>query len=142
MAEEQFVVFWLGDEEYAIHISEVREIIKHKGSKKLSYAPQFVEGVITLRGKTVPIVDLSIRFGLQRKSASDKKVIFIQCQGEKEIGIIVDEIEEIFSLDIKGAAPPTASSSYVQGIGIYDNRLIVLLNPQEIMTQKEFALVS
>ena len=141
MAEEQLVLFCLGDEEYAISISQVKEIIQYKGVTKLPNTPEYMEGVFTLRGKIIPVVDLVRRLGLTTSKNDDKRVLIIETAG-REIGIVVDEVTEVIRLQDSAIEPPppmTSGNGYVRGIGKAENRLLILLDVDRLFGEEEIA---
>lgn len=131
--EIQLVVFKLAKEFYGIDISSVQEIIKIQDITRVPKAPGFVEGVINLRGKIVPIVDLRRRFELgQTERTKDTRVIVVETSGNI-VGFIVDLVTEIlrFSSDSLEPPPPIFSgidAEYIKGVAKVDERLIVLLD--------------
>ena len=139
MAEQQLVVFRLGAEEYGIPISQVKEIIQYKGATRLPQTPDFMEGVINLRGKVIPVIELAKKFGLADSSGADRRAVIIETDGQ-EIGVIVDEVTEVIRLQDSAIEPaPTmmASNDYIRGIGKDDNRLLILLEVEKLFGSKE-----
>lgn len=139
MAEQQMVLFLLGAEEYGIPISQVKEIIQYKGATRLPQTPDFMEGVINLRGKVIPVIELAKKFGLVTSEGSDRRAIIIETAGQ-EIGVIVDEVTEVVRLQdsaIEAAPTMTASNDYIRGIGKDGNRLLILLDVEKLFGSKE-----
>jgi purine-binding chemotaxis protein CheW len=138
MAEEQLVLFSLGNEEYAISIIQVKEIIQYKGVTKLPNTPECMEGVITLRGKIIPVIDLARRLELATAMGNDKRVLIIETTG-REIGIVVDEVTEVIRLQDSAIEPPPMSTGndYVRGIGKEGNRLLILLDVDKLFGEGE-----
>ena len=139
MAEEQLVLFRLGTEEYGICISQVREIIQYKSATRLPRTPEFMEGIITLRGKVIAVIELAKRFGLAGRGGLDRRVVIIETGGQ-EIGIIVDEVTEVMRLQenaIEMTATIMVSNAYIRGIGKYGDRLLILLDVDKLFGSKE-----
>jgi len=138
MAEEQLVLFSLGKEEYAISINQVKEIIHYKDATKLPNTPEYVEGIITLRGKIISVVNLALRLELAISKNSDKRVLIIETAG-REIGIVVDEVTEVIRLQDSAIDPsPTATGNdYIRGIGKEGNRLLILLDVDKLFGEEE-----
>lgn len=139
MEEQQMVLFRLGEEEYGLPISQVKEIIQYKGATKLPQTPDFMEGVINLRGKVIPVIELAKKFGIAASGSSDRRAVIIETEGQ-EIGVIVDEVTEVIRLPdtaIEHAPTATSSNDYVRGIGKDDNRLLILLDVEKLFGSKE-----
>lgn len=141
--EVQMVVFRLGAEEYGIPITHVQEIKRLSVPTKIPNAPGFVEGVINLRGKVVPVIDLKKRFGLEGCNGytDDARIVIVEINGHT-VGVIVDEVSEVLRLLKSNIDPPPAviagiSASYLQGVGKLDDRLLILLDLDYILTESE-----
>lgn len=137
MAEEQLVLFSLGNEEYAISIFQVKEIINYKEATKLPHTPKYMEGIISLRGKIIPVIDLATRLELSAEKTAEKTLI-IETTG-REIGIVVDEVTEVIRLqDSAIEAPPEAGANrYIRGIGKTGSRLLILLDMDKMFSREE-----
>lgn len=138
MAEEQLVLFSLGKEEYAVSISQVKEIIQYKEVTKLPNTPTYLEGIISLRGKIIPVVDLAMRLGLTIPKRSDKRALIIETVG-RELGIVVDEVTEVIRLQDSDIEPPpmATGNGYIRGIGKEGNRLLILLDVDKLFSEEE-----
>jgi purine-binding chemotaxis protein CheW len=138
MAEEQVVLFRLGKEEYAISITQVKEIIHHKGATQLPDMPGYVEGIISLRGTIIPVVDLAMRLGLITSRNGDKRILVIEMAG-REIGIIVDEVTEVIRLQENAIEPPPLATvnGYIRGIGKEGTRLLILVDIEKLFDEEE-----
>jgi purine-binding chemotaxis protein CheW len=136
----QLVTFRLGDEEYAVDILRVQEIIKTMEITRVPKAPSFVEGVVNLRGKVIPIVNLRKRLGMTTKEhTQETRIIVIDVQG-RHIGLVVDSVSEVLRLSLKAmeSAPSLERRShadYIRGVGKYDDRLIVLLDLDKLLVR-------
>lgn len=143
MAEQQMVLFRLGAEEYGIPISQVKEIIQYKGATRLPQTPDFMEGVINLRGKVIPVIELAKKFGLASSGGTDRRAVIIETEGQ-EIGVIVDEVTEVIRLQdsaIEPAPTMTASNDFIRGIGKQNERLLILLELVNIFKQGELEMI-
>ncbi len=128
----QFVVFSLGEEEYALPITRVQEIIRHAEARSVASHDPAIRGVISLRGKIVPVCDLGARLGLATQLGDDSKIVIVET-GSGTAGVIVDEVEEVLTLDESSIERlPVAGADFIEAIAKVDNRLIVLLNPDGI----------
>jgi purine-binding chemotaxis protein CheW len=143
MVEEQLVVFLLGKEEYAVSIAQVKEIIQYKGATKLPNTPAYMEGIINLRGKVIPVIELAMRFGVVASSTINRRVVIVETAGQ-EIGIVVDEVTEVIRLQEAAIEPvPTmsASNDYVRGIGKDNNRLLIVLDLSKLFGKGEIEAI-
>ncbi|MDR3560836.1 MAG: chemotaxis protein CheW [Negativicutes bacterium] len=141
MAEEQLVLFRLGNEEYAIPITQVKEIIQFKEATKLPSTPVYMEGIISLRGKIIPVVDLAMRLELAAVKNADKRALIIET-ADREIGIVVDEVTEVIRLqdsaiELAPAGTGNEQNSYIRGIGKEGNRLLILLDVDKLFSDEE-----
>lgn len=143
MEEYQLVVFRLGKEEYGVDIAKVQEIVRIQEITKLPQAPSFVEGIVNLRGRIIPIVDLKKRFNLEGEESSEKeKRVIVVNVGGQTIGMVVDSVSEIIRLPREDIEPPPPivagiEAAYIEGVGKMDKRLIILLNIEKILTERE-----
>ena len=146
--EIQLVVFKLGNEEYAVEIHEVREIIKKGDVTHIPNAPAFVEGIINLRGKIVVVINLLKRFGTFDEEQHKGTHIVISEVEENSFGILVDEVSEVLRIskeDIKKAPGIIASkihADYLRGVGIVGekgDRLLILLDLMKVLSEKDMA---
>ena len=140
--EQQLVVFDLSTEAYGVDIGAVREIIRLQDITRVPRTPEFVEGVINLRGKVIPVVDLRKRFGLPAEEESKENRIVVVDIGAQDIGVIVDAVTAVLRIATESVEPPasvitTADSDYLLGIAKLDSRLIILLDLEQVLTQDE-----
>ena len=134
----QLVSFNIGEEEFGVDILCVQEINRMVEVTRVPNAPQFVVGVINLRGKVIPIIDMRMRLGLETKSDDKNTRIIVVEIKNKVIGFIVDNVNEVLriSKSITEAPPPMVSginSEYITSIGKLDDRLLILLDLDKIL---------
>ena len=142
--EVQAVGFYLGDDEYAIYINKVREIVPMTDIRKIPKSPQFVEGVINIRGKIIPVLDLRKRFDLSITETNRQsfKILIVELE-KNQVGLIVDNVSEVmkFYADDNEKAPPmfsaNISSQYIQGVAKIENKLIILLDIERLLSFEE-----
>jgi purine-binding chemotaxis protein CheW len=138
----QVVSFKLGSEEYGVDIGQVQEINRMVAVTHVPRAPQFMEGVINLRGQLIPIIDLRTRFGMDRAEHTKSTRIVVTEIGTKRIGMVVDSVSEVLRLPLEQIeeAPDMISgvdTEYIRGVGKLDERLIILLDLGKIVTGAE-----
>ncbi|HHV81477.1 TPA: chemotaxis protein CheW [bacterium] len=142
MAEErQLVVFSLLNENYGIDIYKVQEIIQYRDITYVPKAPPFVKGVINLRGRIIPVIDLKERFGLPEKEVTpDTRIIVVEISSQT-IGLIVDSVTEVLRIPNTNIEPPppvtTIEADFIEGVGKLDERLIIILDIDRILTKEE-----
>lgn len=138
--DRQIVVFKLAQEHYGLPIDQVREINRLSEITKLPQTPSFMEGIVNLRGKIIPIVDLRKRFGLAVHNTEDTRIVVVDL-AEHTVGIIVDDVTEVMHLatDNIEAVPSSfiMDAEYLDGLGKFENRLIILLKLEKILNSQE-----
>ncbi|SDF00904.1 chemotaxis protein CheW [Sporolituus thermophilus] len=143
--EIQLVIFRLASEEYGLPITKVQEINRLAPITKLPQAAAFMEGIINLRGRIIPVIDLRKRFGLTVTDyTDDTRIVIVEVKGQT-VGIIVDAVTEVVRLPASSIEPPPPAfvldAQYLNGVGKLDNRLLILLDIDKILTsQEEIAL--
>ena len=139
---QQLVVFSLGDEEYALPITKVQEIIRFAEPRAVASEAAWIRGVISLRGKIVPVCDLAARLGLAAERAENAKIVIVETVGATA-GVIVDDVEEVLTVDASQLdAVPAAGADFIEAIAKIDDRLVVLLNPDGIFAGLDLELAA
>jgi len=134
MSEEvitrQLVVFSLGEEEYALPIADVHEIIRYTEPRSVASSVDWVRGVISLRGKIVPVYDLASRLGATGcEEAEERKIVIVEAATQLA-GVVVDDVAEVITVDADQLERiPSADEAAIDAIVKLDDRLIVLLSP-------------
>lgn len=144
---EQLVVFDLAHEFYGVDIGAVNTIIRMQEITRIPRTPEFVEGVINLRGSIVPVIDLRKRFGLPVGDATKSSRIVVVEAGGQMIGMVVDAVAETLRLSADMIEPPSpvvvnVDSAYVRGVGKQENRLVILIDLEKVLTEKELDALS
>lgn len=138
----QLVTFSIGEEEFGVDILKVQEIIRTMEITKVPRAPQFVEGVINLRGKVIPIIDLRKRFGLQTKDHDKHTRIIVIEISNMIVGFVVDSVSEVLRIPAGTVEPPPPvvaglESEYISGVGKLEDRLLILLDLNRLLSGEE-----
>lgn len=138
----QVATFRLGAEEYGVDISQIREIIRIVDITRVPRTPDFMEGVINLRGQLIPIVDLRCRFGMPRAERTKDTRIIVAEIGSKRVGMIVDSANEVLNIPIEAIeeAPEIIAgvgAEYLQGVGKVADRLVILLDLTMVVTDNQ-----
>ncbi len=138
----QLVTFSIGEEEFGVDILKVQEIIRMMEITKVPRAPDFVEGVINLRGKVIPIIDLRKRFGLiTRDHDKHTRIIVIEINN-MIVGFVVDSVSEVLRIPSNTVEPPPPvvsglESEYISGVGKLEDRLLILLDLDRLLSGEE-----
>ncbi|NLK00047.1 MAG: purine-binding chemotaxis protein CheW [Clostridia bacterium] len=140
--EEQLVVFTLANETYGVDISTVNEIIRMQEITEVPRTPDFVEGVINLRGRIVPVIDLRKRFNLETSEETQSSRIIVVELNDITVGMIVDSVSEVLRLPKENTepTPPMVSgvdSAYLKGVGKWGEQLIILLDINKVLYKEE-----
>lgn len=128
----QLVTFTLEGEDYGVAITSVQEIIRHRPPRPMPGSPMEIEGVINLRGRLIPVVDLRARLGVGGQVPEDAKVVITELD-ERTIGIVVDDVREVMTVKLSDleAAPESVlanGSSAIEAVAKVDDRLLVILD--------------
>ena len=141
--EYQLVIFSIGDEEFGVDISQVREIVRLIPITYLPKAPEFIEGVVNLRGQVVAVIDLAKRLVISSKQRGDNtRIIIVEIEG-LTMGMIVDSVSEVLRLsseqieDVPSVIQTEVQEHYIYGVGKLKDRLLVLLDLKKVLTPTE-----
>ncbi len=140
----QLAVFRAGAGEYAVDIMRITEIIRPQKLTLIPKAPDFIEGVINLRGSVVPVIDIRKRLGITHSGEETKSKILILLIDGRKVGAVVDDVKEILYMDMGliEDAPEIVKGSeaqFLQGIGKFGERLIMVLDPEKLLNPGELA---
>ena len=131
-AAQQLVVFSLGEEEYALPITQVQEIIRYTEPRAVASEEPWIEGVISLRGKIIPVCNLAERLGLSSERVENAKIVIVETGGGTA-GVIVDEVEEVLTVEEEQLdSVPGAGTEFIEAVAKIGDRLVVLLNSDGI----------
>ncbi len=142
----EFLTFKLGTEEYGIEILKVQEIRGHDAITRIANSPNFIKGVVNLRGIIVPIVDMRIKFNLGRADYDAFTVVIILNVSGRVIGIVVDGVSDVITLtpdQIKPAPgfPEQLDTEYIIGLGTVDERMLILMDIERLMSSRGMGLI-
>jgi len=142
----ELLTFTLGKEEYGIDILKVQEIRGYEAVTTIANAPEFIKGVINLRGIIVPIVDMRIKFNLGNVSYDESTVVIILNVAKRVVGMVVDGVSDVTTLkadEIKPAPEFSASldTRFLQGLGTVDARMIILVDIEKLMSSRDMELI-
>lgn len=142
----EFLAFKLGKEEYGINTLKVQELRGYEKPTRIANAPDFVKGVMNLRGAIVPVVDMRIKFKLGEATYNESTVVVILNIGGRIAGMVVDSVSDVIVLAPERIKPApemgTAfNSEYMTGLGTLDERLLILIDIERLMASPEMGLV-
>lgn len=139
----QLVTFRIGEEEFGVDILAVQEIIRMMQITMVPRAPEFIEGVINLRGKVIPVINMRTRFNKPALNQDNNTRIVVMELENKIVGFLVDGVSEVLRIPestVEDPPPVVAGigSEYIRGIGKLDNRLLILLNLDNLLGSIDF----
>jgi len=143
----EFLTFTLGKEEYGIDILKVQEIRGYEAVTHIANAPEFIKGVVNLRGTIVPIVDMRIKFNLGTANYDQFTVVIVLNVAGRVVGMVVDGVSDVISLGADQVRPaPDFSSTtfdtrYITGLGTIDDRMLILIDIEKLMSGADMALI-
>jgi len=142
----ELLTFTLGSEEYGIDILKVQEIRGYDAVTTIANSPEFIKGVINLRGIIVPIVDMRIKFRLGNVTYNNLTVVIILNIANRVVGIVVDGVSDVIALTADQLKPApefsgTMDTQYITGLGTVDDRMIIVVDIEKLMTSRDMDLV-
>ena len=149
--QQQYLTFFLADEEYAVNIQKVKEIIEYSSVTKVPKVPQWIRGVINLRGNVVPVVDLAVRFDLdERPTTKTTCIVIVEVQQETEntvMGVIADAVNQVIELNPGEIEEPPAFGTrvrleYLAGMGKLGKKFALILNIDRVLSAAELLTVT
>ncbi|WP_422879656.1 chemotaxis protein CheW [Noviherbaspirillum cavernae] len=140
------LAFTLGSEEYGINILKVQEIRGYDAVTKIANAPEFIKGVVNLRGVIVPIVDMRIKFNLGTPTYDQFTVVIILNIGERVVGMVVDSVSDVITLPPEQIKPApemgtALNTDYLIGLGTIDQRMVILVDIDRLMSSAEMGII-
>ena len=142
---QEFLTFRLGNEEYGIEILKVPEIRGYDTITQIANAPEFIKGVVNLRGIIVPIIDMRIKFNLGEATYDRFTVVIILNLSGRVVGIVVDGVSDVIGLDAEQVRPTpefggVLNTEYIMGLGTVDDRMLILLDIEKLMSSTDMGL--
>ena len=146
----QYLTFRLDEEIFALDITKVREVLDYTVVTKVPRTPDFMRGVINLRGSVVPVIDLRLKFGMSAtESGVNTCIIITEVQVDNEtvvLGALADAVQEVLDLDAGSIAPPPKigtklRTEFIKGMGKRDDRFIIILDVDKVFSADELSLV-
>ena len=143
---KKFMSFMLGNEDYAVELLKVQEIITYSALTPIPNTPKYLKGALNLRGKVVPVVDLREQFNMPVSDYDNRTVIIILDIQGRVIGVVVDAVKIVLNVaEDSIQAPPEFSSNikadFIKGMCKVDERMVVIMNVDKVMTDKEIGIL-
>ncbi len=144
----QVVSFRLANEEYGLNIMDVQEIILPGEITQIPEVPSYIRGIINLRGKVIPIVDLRRRFDLEVSSHSEQtRIVVVNTESGTTFGVVVDAVSEVVRVDANQVEPPPTGlagldRSYIRGLLKQEERIMILLNMESVLSHDDQSLLA
>ena len=142
----EFLTFRLGKEEYGIEILKVQEIRGYDSITQIANAPEFIKGVVNLRGIIVPIIDMRIKFKLGNADYDQFTVVIILNVAGRVMGIVVDGVSDVLTLEAEQMRPTPEFGSvidteYIMGLGTVEERMLILIDIEKLMSSSDMGLI-
>jgi purine-binding chemotaxis protein CheW len=146
----QYMTFKLGDELFAINVAQVREVLEKSRITKVPTAPHYMRGMVNVRGKAIPVVDLRLRFGLPRgEDTVNTRIIVMELELDGEevvLGGMADSVHEVIELDSANINPPPRiamrwRTEFIQGMGRRGDEFIIILDVNAVFSSEDLAVV-
>jgi purine-binding chemotaxis protein CheW len=142
----EFLAFRLGEEEYGIDIQKVQELRGYDAVTRIANAPEFIKGVVNLRGIIVPIIDMRIKFNLGTPTYDQFTVVIVLNIGSRIVGMVVDSVSDVIDLSAEQIKPAPEmgtllSTDYLVGLGTIDERMVILVDIDHLMSSSEMGLI-
>jgi len=143
----EYLTFRLGQEEYGIDILKVQEIRGYEAPTRIAHAPEFLKGVVNLRGTIVPIVDMRLKFNCARAEYDSFTVVIILNLRSRIVGIVVDSVSDVLELSSEAVRPApemdtTVDANCILGLGSVNERMLILLEIERLMSGVDMGLVT
>lgn len=145
----KYLTFWIGKEEYGIPILKAKEIIKMMDITSIPKTPPFMRGVINLRGKIIPIIDLRLKFRLEAKEYTERTCIIVVelvlGQTKRQMGIVVDTVSEVLNFPKNDLEPPPQygtqlETGYLTGMGKIKDKVVLLLDIEKAFSDEDYVV--
>ena len=142
----EFLAFKLGAEEYGIDILRVQEIRSYEAPTRIANSPEFIKGVVNLRGVIVPIVDMRVKFNLETINYDSFTVVIVLNIGSRVVGKVVDAVSDVITLTPEQLRPvpdfnSAIASDHLLAIGAVGDRMLILVDIEKLMTSSEMGLI-
>ncbi|MDR0851775.1 MAG: chemotaxis protein CheW [Clostridiales Family XIII bacterium] len=138
----RYLTFTLGENVYGIAIRHVTEIIGIQNITRVPETPDFIKGIINLRGKIIPLIDVRLKFGKEEIPYTERTCIIVASAGSVQVGLIVDKVDDVLTIEDDDIAPAPENrigfeNRYIEGIGKFGDTVQILLNTEKLLNNDE-----
>lgn len=145
--KDKYLTFRVKDEEYGVDIKYVIEVIGMLKITSVPDMPEFIKGVVNLRGKVIPVVDVRTRFKVEFKEYDDRTCVLVVNINETDIGLVVDTVSDVLDIPEEVVVPPpniqkSHSSRFIKGIGKLNEKVVIILDVNKLLYDEEIELLS
>ncbi|MBK4738911.1 chemotaxis protein CheW [Noviherbaspirillum pedocola] len=142
----EFLTFRLGAEEYGIHILKVQELRAYENVTRIANAPDFIKGVMNLRGIIVPIADMRVRFNSGAATYDSSTVVIVLNIGNRVVGMVVDSVSDVVTLTEEQVRPApelgtVVDTDHLIGLGVVDERMLILIDIEQMLSASDMGLL-
>ena len=146
-AGREYLSFALGESQYCIDILKVQEIRTYEAPTRIANTPAFIKGVMNLRGNIVPIIDLRVKFGLPEQRYDTQTVVIVLNVKGRVVGAVVDSVSDVLELGSGTIKPApemhtSVDTSFITGIGSVNDRMLILMDIEGLMTSSDMGLIN
>lgn len=146
LQDDQFLTFILGDETYALDLLNVKEILQLMPITPLPQTLDYIKGIINLRGKIIPVMDVRKRFGIEDRPYEERTCIVVVTVDELSMGLVVDHVSEVIEIkseqiDVLSSQSQATAQRFVRGIGKTDNGVKIILDLEKLLSDETFNLM-
>lgn len=143
---QEFLTFTLGEEEYAIDILTVQEIRGYDAVTRIANAPEYIKGVINMRGVIVPVIDMRLKLQVGAAEYNQFTVMIILNLGERVVGMVVDGVSDVIALNPEDVRPApefgaALDTQYIQGLASQEERMVIVVDIEKLMSSDEMGLL-
>jgi purine-binding chemotaxis protein CheW len=145
-AGREYLSFVLGEAQYCIDILKVQEIRTYEEPTRIANTPEFIKGVMNLRGNIVPIIDLRVKFGLPEPRYDSQTVVIVLNVAKRTVGVVVDGVSDVIALPAAAIRPPpelggALDMRYLQGLATVGDQMLILIDIERLMSSRDMAIV-
>jgi purine-binding chemotaxis protein CheW len=145
-AGREYLSFALGDSQYCIDILKVQEIRTYEAPTRIANTPEFIKGVMNLRGNIVPIIDLRMKFGLPEPRYDTQTVVIVLNVAKRTVGVVVDGVSDVVAVPAADIKPPpefggALDTRYLQGLATVGGQMLILIDIERLMSSRDMAIV-
>jgi purine-binding chemotaxis protein CheW len=145
-AGQEYLSFVLGDAQYCIDILKVQEIRTYEAPTRIANAPEFIKGVMNLRGNIVPIIDLRVKFGFPEPRYDSQTVVIVLNIAKRTVGVVVDGVSDVITVPLSEIKEPpelggALETQYLQGLATVNGQMLIIIDIERLMSSRDMAIM-